>query len=278
MKPIDYNTGKTPVWCPGCGNFAIWNSIKKALSELEIPQNKLALVSGIGCSGKMINHVRAYGVHALHGRTLPVASGIKMANPDMNVIVNGGDGDGYGMGVGHFIHAIRRNLNVTYLVHDNRVYGLTTGQASPTSERGTPTKSTPFGVVDGQMNPLMVALSAGATFVARGYSGESAHLAELIKEGMQHRGFAYIDVLQPCVTFGGKFGYDFYDERVYINEEDPYKNNLEDAMNLALENEKLPLGIFYREIKETYIDEHPEIEANKGVSKKDISKLINLHK
>jgi 2-oxoglutarate ferredoxin oxidoreductase subunit beta len=277
MKPTDFNTGQRPVWCPGCGNFAIWNSIKKALAESEISPHKTSLVSGIGCSGKMINHVRAYGVHALHGRTLPVATGIKMANPEMTVIVNGGDGDGYGMGAGHFIHAIRRNIDLTYIVHDNRVYGLTTGQASPTAERGTPSKSTPFGVVDAQMNPLKIALSAGATFVARSYSGASEHLAEMIHLAIAHKGFAYIDVFQPCVTFGGDFKYEYYDDKVYKlegNDTSCYAT----AEQLASETEKLPLGILYQTERPSYVDEHPEISTSEGVVKKDVRKLFDKFK
>ena len=274
MKPLEYNTGKVPVWCPGCGNFAIWNSIKKGLSLADVDAHKLALVSGIGCSGKMINHIKAYGLHALHGRTLPVATGIKLANPDMTVLVNGGDGDGYGMGVGHFVHALRRNIDMTYIVHNNRVYGLTTGQASPTSELGTPTKSTPFGVVDSALNPMMVALSSGATFIARSYSGESEHLSDIIHQAINHKGFSYIDVFQPCVTFGGKFKFDYYNERIRKIDADHDTSSQEAAIALMKETEQLPIGVFYKEDRASYVDEHPEILKNEGVREKDISKLL----
>jgi 2-oxoglutarate ferredoxin oxidoreductase subunit beta len=270
MKPIAFNTGKVPVWCPGCGNFAIWNSIKKALATLELEPHKTALVSGIGCSGKMVNHVRSYAFHALHGRTLPVATGIKLANPELNVIVNGGDGDGYGMGVGHLVHAIRRNINITYIVHHNKVYGLTTGQAAPTAVEGTISKSTPFGVVDAQINPLVMAMSLGATYVARGYSGESEQLAELIAGGIQHKGFAIIDVLQPCVTFGGDYKYDYYNERVEKMESIP---SPEDAVKYAIDTEKLKLGLFSQYERESYDERHPEI--SRDIKEKDVSKLIN---
>lgn len=269
MKPVAYNTGKVPVWCPGCGNFAIWNSIKKAISNLELEPHRIALVSGIGCSGKMVNHVRSYAFHALHGRTLPVATGIKLANPELDVIVNGGDGDGYGMGIGHLIHAIRRNINVTYIVHHNKVYGLTTGQAAPTSPMGTLSKSTPFGVVDAQINPLVLAMAAGATYVARGYSGESEQLGDLIAGGIQHKGFALIDVLQPCVTFGGEYKYDYYNERTELLEEMP---SPEKAVALATDPDKYYLGLYSKYDRPSYDELHPEI--SREIKKKDVSKLI----
>jgi len=270
MKPIAFNTGNMPVWCPGCGNFAIWNSIKKALANLELSPHKVALVSGIGCSGKMVNHVRSYAFHALHGRTLPVATGIKLANPELNVIVNGGDGDGYGMGVGHLVHAIRRNINITYIVHHNKVYGLTTGQAAPTAFEGTISKSTPFGVVDAQINPLIMAMSLGATYVARGYSGESEQLAELIAGGINHKGFAIIDVLQPCVTFGGEYKYEYYDERVEKMDEMP---SPEDAIKFAVDNEKMRLGLYSKYDRPSYDERHPEISTD--IRMKDVSALLS---
>jgi 2-oxoglutarate ferredoxin oxidoreductase subunit beta len=273
MKALDYNTGQKPVWCPGCGNFAIWNSIKKALADADIEPHKLVLVSGIGCSGKMINHVRAYGFHALHGRTLPVATGIKLAKPEMKVMVNGGDGDGYGMGVGHFVHAMRRNVDITYIVHDNRVYGLTTGQASPTNEIGVSSKSTPFGVVDEPLNPLALAVETGATYVARSFSGESEQLAELILGGLNHKGFALIDVFQPCVTFGGKFQYEYYQDKVYkMEDHDP--SDREAALKRTREHEKLPLGLFYKTTERpAYNEMHPELDKAK-VAKRDVGDLL----
>lgn len=272
MKPVDYNTGKMPNWCPGCGNFAIWNSIKKALANLDIEPNKVALVSGIGCSGKMVNYVRSYAMQTLHGRTMPIATGIKLAKPGMTVIVNGGDGDGYGMGLGHMIHAIRRNINIVYIVHHNKVYGLTTGQAAPTTFEGTVTKSTPFGVVDAQLNPLILAMAAGATFVARGYSAESEQLTDLIIKGIQHKGFALIDVFQPCVTFGGEYKYEYYDARVTKMDTIPSHDK---AIALALDNEKLSLGIYSQYERPPYEDRHPEIA--KSTEMKDITKLISAY-
>lgn len=272
MKPLDYNSGKVPQWCPGCGNFAIWNSIKKAMAELDLKPHKTALVSGIGCSGKMSNHIKAYVFHSLHGRTLPVATGIRLANPELTVLVNGGDGDGYGMGVGHLIHAIRRNINVTYIVHHNKVYGLTTGQAAPTSPEGTKTKSTPFGVVDAQINPLIMAMANGATYVARGYSGESDQLAELIKGGINHNGFALIDVLQPCVTFGGEYQYDYYNDKVKKLEKIP---KAEEAVKLAADTETYHLGVFSQYKRDSYDELHPEISTE--IKMRDVSKLLKSY-
>ena len=273
MKAVDYNTGEKPVWCPGCGNFAIWNAIKKALADAGVEPHKFSLISGIGCSGKMINHIRAYGFHGLHGRTMPVATGIRLANPALKVVVNGGDGDGYGMGLGHFVHAMRLNVDITYIVHDNRVYGLTTGQASPTNDMGSVSKSTPFGVVDEPINPIALALEAGATYIARGFSGESEQLAELILGGMNHNGFAIIDVLQPCVTFGGKYQYDYYQERV-VKIENHNVEDAEAAYKLSQEKEKLPIGLFYeKKGKPSYNELHPEIEKA-HVKKRDVSKLL----
>lgn len=260
MKAMDYNSGKTPVWCPGCGNFAIWNAIKGALAELGINGKDVVNISGIGCSGKMLNYLRTYGFHALHGRTLPVATGVKLSNHKLTVIVNGGDGDGYGMGVGHFIHAIRRNLDLTYLVHNNHVYGLTTGQASPTTDKGLKSKSTPYGVIDEPLNPLAVALNAGATFVARGYSGEVEHLKSLIIEGINYKGFAYIDILQPCVTFGKTYSYEYYDERIYKLDESYDFTSFDNAMEKIWEREKIALGIIYKKERDEYTSLHPQLK------------------
>lgn len=259
MKAIEFNSGKLPVWCPGCGNFAIWNAIKGALADLEINGKDVVNISGIGCSGKMLNHLRTYGFHSLHGRTLPVATGVKLSNHKLTVIVNGGDGDGYGMGAGHFIHTIRRNPDITYLVHDNHIYGLTTGQASPTTGRGLKSKSTPHGVIDEPLNPVAVALNAGASFVARGYSGEVEHLRGLIKEGITYKGFAYIDILQPCVTFGKTYSYEYYDERIYKLDEKYDCSNFENAMKKAWEEDKIALGIIYKKDRAVYESLHTQL-------------------
>ncbi|BAI80282.1 2-oxoacid oxidoreductase, beta subunit [Deferribacter desulfuricans SSM1] len=283
MKAHELNTGKTPVWCPGCGNYAIWNALKGAIADLNLNPWEVVTVSGIGCSGKMVNHIRCYGFHSLHGRVLPVATGVKLANHKLTVIANGGDGDGYGMGMGHFVHAMRRNIDLTYIVHDNRTYGLTTGQASPTAKRGTVTKSTPEGVFEEPVNPIAFALSAGATFIARGYSGESEHLKELIKKAINHKGFALIDVLQPCVSFARDYSYDYYDSRIYFLDENYNSNNKESAFKLAFEKDKYALGIIYEDkSKPTYEEQHGVLKektlCEQGVKLKDISPLLKLYK
>lgn len=278
MKAVEFNSGKIPNWCPGCGNFAIWNAIKGALAELDINGKDIVNISGIGCSGKMLNYLRTYGFHTLHGRTMPVATGVKLTNHKLTVIVNGGDGDGYGMGMGHFIHAIRRNLNITYLIHNNHVYGLTTGQASPTTDKGLKSKSTPHGVIDEPLNGLFVSLSAGATFIARGYSGDLEHLKSIIKAGIMHNGFAHIEILQPCVTFGKHYGYEYYDERVYRIADDHNPENFEEALKLIREKDKISLGIIYRIDRLTQEEQLPQIKdktlIEQGVMKKDISDLL----
>lgn len=276
MKAIEFNSGKIPVWCPGCGNFAIWNAIKGALADLNINGKDVVNISGIGCSGKMLNHLRTYGFHSLHGRTLPIAVGVKLSNHKLTVIVNGGDGDGYGMGAGHFVHTIRRNPDITYLVHDNHVYGLTTGQASPTTDKGLKSKSTPHGVIDEPLNPLAVALNAGATFVARGYSGEVEHLKDLIKAGINYKGFSYIDILQPCVTFGKTYSYEYYDEKIYKLDDSYDSSSFEEAMKKVWEKDKIALGIIYKKERTAYEELHTQLE--KGVLTDTSGKLRDVSK
>lgn len=188
-------------WCPGCGDFGILFAIKRAIINLNINPKDIVVVSGIGCSGKLPHYIKTYGVETLHGRALPVATGVKFANPNLQVIVVGGDGDGYGIGVGHLVHSIRRDINLTYIVHNNETYGLTKGQASPTTKVDSKTSSTPFGVVDSPLNPLAMTISLGGSFVARGYSQDMTHLANLIEQGINHEGFSLIDVIQPCVSY-----------------------------------------------------------------------------
>ena len=216
-----------PDWCPGCGDYGVLAAVQKALVELQIPNHMVATVSGIGCSSNFPGFINTYGMHTLHGRSLPVASGLKLANPEMTVLVTGGDGDGFGIGVGHFVHAMRRNINLTYMVLDNQIYGLTTGQTSPTSRIGMKTKSNPQGNQDTPVNPLTLALSAGATFVGRGFSGDQKHLTELIKQAIQHKGFSFLDVFSPCVTYNKDNTYQWFNPRVKILEEqdhDPTEN------------------------------------------------------
>ncbi len=244
----DYSRCEIPNWCPGCGNFGIITSLKKAVTELNIYPEDLVLVSGVGCFAKLPYWVKAYGFVGLHGRSLPVAQGIKLANPKLKVIAFGGDGDGFSEGGNHFIHACRRNLPIAYFVHDNSVFGLTTGQYSPTSEKGRKSKSSPSGSIERPINPLTLAISSGATFVARAYAGNIKETVEIMKKALQHKGFAFVDILQSC----GSFGHDntFYSERVYYLNDKHDSSDKMMALQRALEmegGEKIPLGVFYQE-------------------------------
>ena len=200
VKVTEYKTPVHNDWCPGCGDHGILNSIQMTLSEMELEPHKVAVYSGVGCSGKTAHYINTYGIHTLHGRVLPYAIGAKLANPNLEVIAVGGDGDGLGIGVGHFVNAGRRNLNLTYIIFDNKVYGLTKGQASPTLGLGTQTKSLPRPNLNNAINPLVLAFSAGYTFIARGYAYNVRHLKGLIRQAIEHPGLSFVDVLQPCPT------------------------------------------------------------------------------
>ena len=261
--PVETYKGPVdPDWCPGCGDFGVLKSVQEAAGKLGIKPENLMVVSGIGCSSNLPGFIHSYGVHSLHGRSVPVASGIHFANTDLKVCITGGDGDGYGIGVGHLIHAMRRNLDVTYVVMDNQIYGLTTGQASPTTTTGHKTKSTPQGNIENPINPLAMAITAGATFVARGFSGEQKHLAETIAAGMAHRGFALIDVFSPCVTYNKINTYPWFKERVYKLEDEGWDpGNFYKSYEKAFEwGDKIPLGVIYRTEMETYEDGEPALQ------------------
>jgi len=248
-----------PDWCPGCGDFGVLKSLKEAILELGIAPHEVLVVSGIGCSSNLPGFIRAYGVHSLHGRAVPVASGAALANHALHVVAVGGDGDGFGIGMGHFIHAMRRNLNLTYIVMDNEIYGLTTGQASPTTSEGHKTKSTPRGNVEKPVQPLTLALAAGATYVARGFSGEQKHLTRLVSAAIAHKGFSLVDVFSPCVTFNKLNTYPWFKERVYKLEEESHDHtDLMAAMAKAFEfGARLPIGLLYETDRPTYEDSEP---------------------
>ena len=209
-----------PDWCPGCGDFGVLAALQKALVDLQIPTHNVVTISGIGCSSNLPGYINTYGMHTLHGRALAVATGLKLANHELTVIVTGGDGDGFGIGGNHFVHSMRRNVDLLYIVMDNQIYGLTTGQTSPTSRVGMKTKSMPFGNIEAPINPLTQALAAGATYVARGFSGEQKHLTELMKQGIQHQGFSLLDVFSPCVTYNHDNTYQWFRPRVKKVEDD----------------------------------------------------------
>ena len=248
-----FTTPHLPTWCPGCGDYGIWTALKEALAKLGIgPEDALAIY-GVGCHGNMYSWMHMYGFSGLHGRTLPVAQGVKMANHTLPVIIISGDGDGLGEGGNHFLHAAKRNPDVTVMLHDNQVYGLTTGQASPTAKPGFVTKSTPEGVVDAPINPLVFALAAGATFVARGFAGDTPGLISLMSQAIEHKGFALVDILQPCVTFDKIHTYQWYRQRLYTLANSGYTpDNKIKAMEKAMEwGDKIPYGLFYKEDKPT---------------------------
>ena len=253
----DYDGPVKPDWCPACGNFAQLSAIKNVLVEMNIEPKDVAVVSGIGCSSNLPEFIKSYGFHGLHGRLLPVASAIKWANPKLTVIGYGGDGDGFFEGTQHFFHTAKRNIDITYVVSDNQIFGLTTGQASPTSEIGFISKSTPDGNIERPINPLTFALAAGATFVARGFSGDPKHLHDLIKAGIQHKGFSFIDVFSPCVTFNKTNTYDYFRKRVY-KYESPDRENFADAYKACEEwGDRIPIGIFYQVKRDTYEENDP---------------------
>src|SRR2546428_281496 len=210
-----------PDWCPGCGDFGVLAAVQKALVELRIPTHNVVTISGIGCSSNFPGYINTYGMHTLHGRALAVATGLKLANHELTVLVTGGDGDGFGIGGNHFVHSMRRNVDLLYIVMDNQIYGLTTGQTSPTSRVGMKTKSMPFGNIEAPVNPISLALAAGATYVARGYSAEQKHLPELIKQGIRHKGVSLLDVFSPCVTYNHDNTYQWFRPRVKKLEDDP---------------------------------------------------------
>jgi len=231
-------------WCPGCGNFPILKILKQALTELEIDPINLVLVSGIGQAAKIPHYLKTNVFNGLHGRALPPAAAIKAANPALTVIAESGDGDMYGEGGNHFLHTIRRNPDITNIVHNNMVYGLTKGQASPTSQRGFKTPVQVNGVFLEPFNPLAVALALDASFVARAFSGYAEQTKEILKKAIAHKGYAIVDILQPCVSFNKLNTYQWFDDNTYyLQEHDVYDRSL--AFNKALDNEKLGLGIFY---------------------------------
>ncbi len=267
----DLEARERPTWCPGCGNFAILNALKLALVERQIAPHQLVIVSGIGCGSKLPFYLRSTALNTLHGRPVAVATGVRLANHSLQVLVAHGDGDGYGEGLSHFLNAARRNLDIVDLVQDNRIYGLTKGQYSPTSEQGKRTPSSPEGAIERPVEPLSLAISAGATFVARGYSGELKHLAWLIGEALAHRGYALLDVLQPCVTWNRSYAYEFYGPRVYKLEETPGYDPADRAAawDRAQEwGERIPIGILYRgQPLPTYEDQVGELAAGPLVAR-----------
>jgi 2-oxoglutarate ferredoxin oxidoreductase subunit beta len=258
----DYQSSVRPTWCKGCGDYGIWNALKFALSELDLAPHEVLMVSGIGCGSKTPDYTNVNGLHTLHGRSLPAATGARLANHEMKVICVHGDGDGYGMGLGHMMHAVRRNLDIADVVQNNRVYGLTKGQYSPTSPEGFVTKTSPEGAIDRPVNPWALALAAGATFIARGFPADLRHLVELLKKAIQHRGYALVDVLQPCVSFNRGYAYDYYQPRVYKLQDEPDHDPTDRlaAWERAHEwGDRIPIGILYQ------VEDQPSYEEQVSV-------------
>jgi 2-oxoglutarate/2-oxoacid ferredoxin oxidoreductase subunit beta len=237
-----------PDWCPGCGDFSVLAALQTALFELGLQPHEVCVVSGIGCSSNLPGFINTYGMHTLHGRSLVVGTGVKLANHKLKVICVGGDGDGYGIGCNHFIHVMRRNIDLTYIVMDNQIYGLTTGQVSPTSEKGMKTKSTPHGNVENPINPIPLAMVGGATYVARGFSGKQKHLVDLFKGAINHRGFALVDVFSPCVTYNKDNTYQWFTPRVKALEDQKHDpTDFRAAMDKGfMWGEEIPIGLFWK--------------------------------
>ena len=256
-RPEDYKTDLWIDWCPGCGNFGIVHALYQAFAELNLDPEKTVVVSGIGCSSKTPHYIKANGVHTLHGRAIAFATGIKLANPRLTVVVTGGDGDLLGIGAGHFVALGRRNLDITVLMYNNQVYGLTKGQASPTLPYGIKTKALPKPNIQDMVNPIALAVASGYTFVARAYSMDVKGLKEIIKQAIKHKGSAFIDVLQPCVTYNDVYTVQFYRKALYRLEDDPnwdpvVRSPEEEPQKAAQAiaksfewGERIPYGVFY---------------------------------
>lgn len=280
MVTINDYAGLKPTWCPGCGNFSILRAVNKALVELNLEPHQVLFVSGIGQAGKLPHYSRGNIFNSLHGRPIPPACGAKLVNHELKVIAVSGDGDAYGEGGNHFLHAMRRNQDITYLVHDNQVYGLTKGQASPTSDMGFITKTTPQGA-GLPLNPVALAILTGATFVARGYAGDVAHLAELIKQGIRHKGFALIDILQPCVTFNRVNTFKWYAERVYKLESENWNPADRSAALVKAEEwgDRIPTGVIFETVRPTFEELQPALHKGPLVKQKtgsvDIRPLLD---
>ncbi len=269
----DFRNQVKPNWCPGCGDFSVQAAIQRAAANVGLEPNELAVISGIGCSGRISGYINAYGLHGIHGRSLPIAQGVKMANRELTVIASGGDGDGFAIGLGHTIHAIRRNLDVTYIVMDNQIYGLTKGQTSPRSAEGFKTKSTPEGSIEASLSPLEMAMAAGATFVAQSFSSNLKQLTELIEAGINHKGFSLINVFSPCVTFNKVNTYDWFKENIVntddIENYDP--SNRVMAMTSLMETNSMLCGLIYQNTeKKSYQELIPGFKEQ-GLAHQDLT-------
>ncbi len=249
FTPKDFKSDVKPTWCPGCGDFGVLNATYRGLATLKLPPEQTVVVSGIGCSSRFPHFMKTFGIHSVHGRALPLAQGMKMARPDLTVVAVGGDGDMFSIGAGHLVHAALRNIDITVVVMDNEIYGLTKGQTSPTSPHGHVTKSTPYGQMASQFNPIATALTLNVSFVARGYSAKPKELAALIEKGIMHKGFSFIHALSPCPTFYNTF--DAWDSSVTPIAPDHDPHDRMQALGLAMDTDKQYMGVFYEQERPT---------------------------
>jgi len=256
IEPKKFRSGVRPNWCPGCGDFSVLNALTRSFSDLDLAPHQITTVSGIGCSGRISGYLNTYGFHGVHGRALPVAQGVKLANRDLTVMAIGGDGDGLGIGLNHLIHAIRRNVDITYIIIDNHIYGLTKGQTSPTSSPGFVSKTTPKGSLENTIAPLQLALSAGIGFLAQGFTGNPKQLMNLIKAGIRHNGFSLIVVLSNCVTYNKQHTLQWFKENITnLDEDNGYSpDNRQQALIAVSKHEELATGLIYQEEKQSYQD------------------------
>jgi len=271
FTPLSYRSEKKPTWCAGCGGYGTLGALYRAISDLQIKPENLVIVSGIGCSSRLPEFVRAYGFHTIHGRLLPIATGMKLARPELEVLAIGGDGDGLAIGGNHFLHAARRNVDIAYIMIDNSVFGMTKGQPSPTTELGLVSKASPYGVMEQPVNPAALALTFGATYVARGFSANPNQLEDIIVQAIRHKGFAFVHVISPCVTY--------FNEYVQLRRKvTPLNHNRVndkiEAIKLALDPEIIQLGILYKREEDTLDQKHSSLKAGSGEIKTRIRTIL----
>lgn len=284
LKPKDYRSDIPPVWCAGCGDYGVLASLTTAFSANNVSKADTVLVSGIGCSSRLPYFVTTFGMHTCHGRAVPIATGIKLARPELRVIVVGGDGDNFSIGGGHLPHVARKNIDITLIVMDNSIYGLTKNQVSPTSRAGMVTSTTPYGSPDVPLNPIAYALVYGATFVAQSFSSNAKLTADLIGQAMNHKGFAFINVISPCPTFNKVDTFEYYKpllrniDEIHTDKGDKVKA-LSLAMTMGRESAEVPIGLFYKENRPSYVELLSDIKTrNKGTDKPDLEKIIDVFK
>lgn len=254
----DFRVDKA-TWCPGCGDFTVLASLQKAAANIGLEPENVVIAAGIGCSGKLVQHFGSYGFHSLHGRSIPTATGIKLANHELTVIATGGDGDGYGIGFGHFVHALRRNIDLTYIVMDNHIYGLTTGQLSPTSKKGFKTKTSPVGSAEEPIHPVETAIVNGCSFVAQAFSGDVKQMTEVFEQGLKHKGFSLINCYSPCVTFNRINTYEWYKDQLKKVEDVPGYDPQDriSAVRVYQETDGLVTGVLYHEDRPVFHEAIP---------------------